>query len=744
MAHQAGGHREAVDYIGRAIAANPHQAGFHVNLGEAYRALGRFEEAKDSYGRAIRLQRDCVQAHNNLGIVFHRQGKLAEAIAAYREALRHRPGYTEARCNLGKAYEEEGKLSDALACYRRAARERPDFATAHVGLGNVLRQQGKLAEAVASYRRALALEPDALLAELGLGMALQELERLDEAEACYRRAVERWPDCPEAHNDLSAVLMDQRRFREAAASAQRALELRPDYVNAHVRLGNVRAEQGDYDQAIACFRRALELEPDHAGVCVNLGNALTNLGEAEEAAAWYSRSAEIMPSDVTRVSAATVLPVIYRSRDEIAFHRGRLVKRLEGLLADGVRLDPTRDTLPTLFYLAYHGLNDRPIQELIARLVGPPSGSGDCAWRRRRGPRIRVGFLSRYFRDHTIGKLTRGLIARLSRRHFEVTVLSLGPSGDEDARRIREHADQYIGLPCRLSAACRTLAEVPLDVLFFPDVGMDSVVSMLARSRWAPVQCVTWGHPVTTGIPTLDWFVSSELLEPDGAAEHYSERLVKLAGLPACYHRPSVPAPLRPREHFGLPSDRHVYLCPQSLFKFHPDFDGALAEILRGDPAGQIAAIRGRPDHWTKLLQQRFRATIPDVADRIVFLPSVSRSDFLSLLAAVDVVLDPFHFGGGNSAYEALAVGTPLVTWPGAFMRGRVTYGCYRRMGVLDCVAADPHQYAEIALRLAADRAWREWVRAKILEANQVLFDNQEAVRQLESLFLDAVERPAA
>ena len=185
-------------------------------------------------------------------------------------------------------------------------------------------------------------------------------------------------------------------------------------------------------------------------------------------------------------------------------------------------------------------------------------------------------------------------------------------------------------------------------------------------------------------------------------------------------------------------------MCAQALFKIHPDFDKILGEILRADPQGRVVLFQGHSDHWTELMSQRLRQSIPEEWSRIQFLPRLRFNDYLHLLAISDVLLDTMHFSGGTTSFQALGIGTPVVTLPGQFMRGRGTYAFYRKMGVLDCVADTPQEYVQIAVRLGTELVWREHVKSKILAANHVLFGNVECVRELEQFFVAAVEKASA
>jgi len=253
------------------------------------------------------------------------------------------------------------------------------------------------------------------------------------------------------------------------------------------------------------------------------------------------------------------------------------------------------------------------------------------------------------------------------------------------------------------------------------------------------VQCVTWGHPVTTGLPTMDYFISSSLLETDRAQEHYSEKLVRLNSMGLYVSRPAPPASTKTRGELGLPEGKRLYACLQSTFKIHPDDDAVFAEILRRDPQSELVVLGALYPHWDELLQKRFAASMPDVAERIHFVPRASSDDFLRMYQLVDAVLDPLHFCGGKTSYEAFSLGVPVVTRPSEYLRGRISYALYRVLGVMDVVAQTNQQYVDIALRLANDPAWRADVGQRIAAASDRLFNDRQALAELEDFLERAV-----
>ncbi len=627
----------------------------------------------------------------------HQAGRHAEAEARYRSILAREPANADALHYLGLLVYGAGRYDLAADLLQQSVRANGRNAAAWSNLGNALTMLQRLPEAEAAFRSALRADPAFADAAFNLGNALRQQNRMQEAEESYRHAASANPLHTGALNNLALVQDSQGRKEEAAQSLAR------------------------------------------------LGNVLQDLGRSEDAMRAFRQSMDRFANPGVEVLHALTMPVIPFSVADIDDARQRVTTALSGFAARGLVLaDPLRYASSTVFYTAYQGRNDRELRTRLANFyLGACPQLGWIAPHTvsYAGPtgRIRVGIASRYLRpDHPIGKHFGAIADRLDAGRFEVRRFTVGRRGNAAP------ADTTLLPEDDLAAMRERVARERLDVMLYPDIGMEPCTYFLAFSRLAPVQCATFGHPVTTGIPNVDYFISSAALEPAGAQQHYSETLVTLAEPPSVIARPPAPGAAPAREALGIPPGARTYVCAQNPIKFHPDFDAVVATILRRDPQGVLVLFNGdKHDHWNRLLVQRFQHAHPDVASRIVILPFLRLDAFLGFLANADAVLDTPHFSGGTSSYEMFAHGIPIVAWEGEFARGRQTSALYRKMGLAELIADSPDRYVDLALRLAQDKPWRAQRQADIARRNDLLFDSGAAIGELGQFFAEAVAAAA-
>jgi len=680
----------------------PADTKLHIRQGTAHHRDGNLAAAKAEYQAALDAAPDDAEAWHLLGQLLHSDGDSAAAISHIAQALELEPNLAGAAFNLAVLYDQAGDGRQAEIQYRAHLAGEPGDSAALFALARLEHRRGMRQRAAETYRRLLDIDAGHLDGRINLGACLNELGRPLEAIDILDIALAAAPEDAVALNNMGMANQALGRNEAAQEYLIRAHQAEPGNTVIAANLARVGLRLGDYGGALTVLKSALEAAPVDAGLSV---------------------------------LDALALPYIAETADMLHAARARMeagIARLENL--DATIVDPLSEIGMTNFQAVYHGLDDRPLQEALAafyarncptlRYVAP-----HCEAKARRAGKTKIGFVSAHLGSHTIAKLNHRLIAGLSRGAFDVHVFALG--GSEPAPGLNATVHEA---PANLTDARAAIAEARLDILYYPDIGMEPMSYFLGFARLAPLQCVTWGHPVTTGLPEMDYFLSNKMAEPDDAQAYYSEPLILSGRLDVCYARPGLLGNPKSRDELGLPANAHLYLCAQSLFKVHPKMDAAFAQILDQDPKAEILFIDGQQESWSAALKNRFRKTIPE-ARRIRFLPRLSGAAFAHLIAAADVLLDTFPFSGGNTSFEALAQGKPVVTLPGAYFGGRFSYALLRQMDILDTVAGDEADYARIAVKLACEEDHRHQLKSCILEAGDAIFETRDFIGERETLF---------
>lgn len=657
-----------------------------------------------------------------------------------------------------------------------AVRRFPDSARLQLLLAHRLGQGGAHAEAVTAFRRSQCLAPADLDAVFNAARILDLIGENNAASRECGRALAispGWPDALLLGARVEALHGSPTRARALAAQALSAL---PANAKAYAALALARFAGGEKEAAIAGHRRALLLDPADAmewndrGVMLkqvgavsdanfaygrartispellpaikNHAALLFDMTDMEAAAAAYDHALRIAPDDAgLAMKRAMTFPTVLRSEAEIDTIRADIERRMQAIKRSGLVIaDPLKEVGRPNFYLAYHGRNDRDLQTLIAETylaLCPALGfvAPHCrAPKSRTGGRLKIGFLSKFFYDHSVKFISEGIIRNLDPALFEVHLISTMAEQDVDIFPPGQGPAGYTRIEDDLFQAQRDVAALELDVLVFGDIGMEPLSYYLGFARFAPVQCVMQGHPVTTGLPHMDYFVCGALQEIEGAEAHYTEMPIRVKDIPLCY--PELPdVPDKPLSAFGLPEDRTLYFCPQTLFKFHPDFDAILKGILEGDPDGMLVLLKDRQETRNRQLKARLSETLGDLTQRIHWVGRLPKLDYYALLKHSAAMLDTTHFCGGNTTIQALGLCIPPITLPADYVRGRMTIGWLKAIDVMELVAETPEDYVRITLACGTDPAWRSKVVAKIEARKHGLFENQACVRELEEFF---------
>jgi len=606
-------------------------------------------------------------------------------------------------------------------------------------------QQNQLTEASAICKKLSEIVgPNALVSYLFAAIDLKNGELITATEY-LKTAIRLDPTVTEYYLTLANALKSLGNSEEALEFYETALRLSPGQVNVLNNYGLALKASNRYTEAVEIFRNALKNDPNSVRARLNLAKLLRELGRKEDAIDCLNEIGCHAAATFAVTKASYHLPVIPASIQDMRHSRILYEREIIALADEECEIDEEHLLdAGTNFFSVYQGVDDKQFQEIISAYYRRNCLSLNyVAPNLRESPtgRIKIGFISTNFYNHTVGKLFRGLIASLNRQIFEVTVFSIRTPSDEISNFIKDHSDRNVTLVRNLNVARQKIGQQNLDILFYTDIGMDPFTYFLAFARLAPVQCVGWGHGVTTGIPTIDYFISDTHIEeadPRSAQSHYTEKLIRLSLPPSYLYKPVEGRPLSNLD-LSFTKNQTVYFCGQSLHKIHPDFDQLLVEILLKDSKGVGILIEGMPG-WSSIILNRLKRLDTSIAERIVFLPPLGQNEYFALLKRSDVVLDSIFFCGGISSIEALSFGKPVITWPNSpLLCSRVTTGYYHEMGVLDFIAKSSEEYIELANKLGTNLAWRTKMEAKIRNNSQLLFNRLEVVREFEDFFKSSV-----
>lgn len=715
---------------------------------QAYHRSGQLGLAESHYLRVTKLDARNAEAWHLLGVAVYQMGKVDKAIAHYRRAVELRPRAAEMLNNLALALRARGDLAGAAESFARALQARPEYVPAAYNLGLLREQANDAAGAEQAYRQALVGEPDALNALGNLGNLLRRQGRLDEAEHLLLRAQQRHPNDAAANGNLALLRLDQARHAEARELAATATRLDPQSPPWWEALGTALRLAQDADAALAPLQRAAALAPDTAAIHLQLALALRDSGDAAGADAAFARALALQPNwERARWEHAVSVPAV--PADAAAVEKA--LAHFDSAVAQLAR-DPgeTEAAFEAAQAVVVFGMNYLPgdhtaRQRAFGDLVGMtaararPQYAAAPAWRAlAHGGRLRVGFVSAYLHRHVVERYFGGWIGGLDPARFERHVWHTGAVSDERTEALRRAAEHFHTPRGSFDDLAAEIHSAQLDVLVYLDVGLDPRQHALAALRLAPVQCAAYGHPVATGLATLDYFLSGQLLEPQDAALHYRERLVLLPGLGCEPAAPELPPPAP-----APPSRRAQLLCLQHLIKLPPSFDPVLAELLSrtGAQLQLFSRSAGISARYRERLSAALRQRGLDPDDCLRIESALPYADYLALVQQADLVLDSPGFSGGGTSLDALGVGTPVLTLAGRFARGRQTAAMLDLLQLPQLVAADDADYVAKAVALCADAAQRDELRQQLLQRREALFRNAAVLPALQDFLFSAARR---
>jgi predicted O-linked N-acetylglucosamine transferase (SPINDLY family) len=644
----------------------------------------------------------------------HERGDYAGAEQYYLQALAADPDNVQAVHSAGVLALQANDFPLASARLRRAIELGTNLAGTHMMLGRALRRLGDIDGAIASCRRAIERDPDFIDARIMLGLALKDQGQLDEAARAYRSALAINPASFEARLNLANVLQLQRQFDAALIEYLAAEKLSPDSTQLHYNFGKLLRAQGVDAAAVGRFQQAVRLDGDNLDAYYDLGQALTGAGYYTAAVDCFRHLQNLLeagmgcpvdPAARARLRVQTSIGLIaplawsHRYDEALPILRSALADDPDSLtlLEYWLLILPYRCEGNAEFMDAYRCYRDVAPARLIEPIGLPP--------RERSVERLRIGYVSGDFRDHSISFFLEPIMANHDRHAFEVICYSTNARDDAVTERFAALADRWVSAKdMDDTTLAQRIADDGVDILIdLSGRTKDNRLGMFAL-RPAPLQVAYLGYPTYTGILQLQYRLTDTVIDPSEDDRLESERPLYLPRGMFCY-RPPTDAP----EIHRLSAQERGYICFGSfnqLQKLSPTVLSAWIRILTAVPGSRLLlkALGFNDPAACRRIEDTFTQAGIAPGRVMIRAGALARQDHLAQYNEMDIALDTFPYNGTTTTCEALWMGVPVLTLAGGTHPARVGASLLGILGLPELVAHSVDEYVDKAVGLAGDR----------------------------------------
>ena len=698
--HQQGQLSQAEIYYRQILAQDRHHLEALHLLGVLHSQLGQYQEGVRLIKKALKKNGRSAPLYSNLGAALVAWGKFKEAITACRQAIALNPNNAEPYNNLGLALQAQGQLTEAMTSYQQAIAIKPNFADAYSNLGELLREQGQIAEAIANYQQALAINPQFAKAHNNLGLALKEQGQFQAAVTHYQRALAIDPNYVKAYFNLGTLLFSRRELESASRCFAKLIAIKPDYLEAYTSLTSILFEQGKLDETIDYCQRALTVDENCAEIHITLAGTWFRLGKLEAVVKHYRQALTIQP-------------------DNYMAHSGLLMAMHYSMDYD----------MPALFaeHLRFAKQHVKPLQKLIR------PHHNNKSWQRR----LKIGYVSPDFRYHSTTFYMEPVLAAHHHDEFEIFVYADVLTPDAATQRLQGYVDHWRDL---INLSDEQVAEQiradQIDILVDLAGHTDRHRLLVLARKPAPIQVTYLGYAGTTGVATIDYKLTDEVIDPPGETESYhTEELVRLPvyRIISFNEQNSPPINLLP----ALQAKHITFASFNNFSKVTPYIINIWAKILTTLANARLLIVVKDADKESTQQQVKTLFTQHGVAaEQLTITGMRPFYQYLQLHHQVDVGLDPFPHMGATTTFVSLWMGVPVITLMGPKPASKGG-GPLKTLGLDRFVTYSPEEYINMALwvteHLEELSELRQNLREKMLHSP--LMDANHFIKALEAAY---------
>jgi len=623
----------------------------------------------------------------------------------------------------------EGKFFDAEIQLIELLKEKPLDAKSNELLGLVYLTQDKNQEAIKKLEIAAKDKSAPIYGQYKLAMLYMQEESYESAIHTLLRLHKAAPESLDIILELANAYLIIGKHDEALQWLQIANEQSPRDKEILYNLGRIYDEMHDVLSAINYYKESLEVDSKFILPIINIGAIYLALKDYQNAIEYCKIALQISPNHDYLIG-----DIIFSMKNQCMWSEEEgYINKLNERIALHQK---------AIFPFQYLALSDLPSDQLsIAKSYNErfddievkPLEDGF-----KRHKKIKIAYVSADFKSHPMAYLMAEIFELHDRGRFEIYAFSLSPLNQNDVMtsRLRKYFDQFYDLSKNTDEQIYEFARkkeltIAIDLMGYTT---DARTKIFAK-RIAPVQINFLGYPGTMGANFMDYIIADKNVIPQEQRKFYSENIIFM---PHTFqpndNKKIISKKLISKNEVGLPEDKFIFCCFNSIYKINKNIFSTWIEILNLVP-NSVLWICTDDKTAIKNLQN---SMIEENLDprRLIFSKPQPYSQYLEMYKFADLFLDTSPFNAGTTARDALYCGVPVLTIEGRSFAGRMASSLLRAIDMNELIARDLSGYINIAIKLATNEEVFKAIKLNLsIKKRGRQFCSEEYVRSLESAY---------
>ena len=722
-------------YYNEIIKLQPNFYLANYNAGIVALNLKKYLLSIEYFNTALKLNKYSFEIHNNLGVIYNKLEDFELSLEHFDLSIKINKSYSIAYFNKANLLENINKYNEAENNYKKALSLDRNNSVYLYNLAHLLFKMNEYNKSIDILNKCIQINTNFSNAYSLIGLNYMHSNNLEKSEFYFTKSILLNNYFHEGHNNLGLLFLENNRFEEALLQFKKCIEIEPNNSKYHFNIAICYHEMYTYTLFNYNIEKAIELD-------VNFGDAI-----------WVKTFLSVLPVYETKIDENDAVD---------SFHENLLILKENKI--NITKIDLIGSYQP--FYMAYFDNNNKDIFTLYGEIcdnIIKKNGYSNLLIKSKSksksysnsnvnknesnqfnlNKKIKIGIISSYFRTHSVwDAIIKGILLKLNKNIFEIHIFNTSTI-NVDNNFFNFNNFKSVNNKKNISFVdyISLIVSKNLDVIIYPEIGMNKLTTQLANLKIADLQCVFWGHPHTTGLKTIDYYISSELFEPLDFNDHYTEKVIKLSNL-GIYkeeeiHDYDYNFSL---EEIGINNLSPILICAGTFQKYRADNDLLFLEIIKKLGVCQIIFM-SENKHKTQLFRDRLTKLLEtnniDINKYIHFIDWLEKRDFFSLLLQSDVYLDTIGFSGFNTALLAIEANLPIVTINGKYARGRLAAGILKRINLTELVCKNTEQYKNLVIQICSNLEYKQILKEKIQTNKKIIYKDDIPMIEFENFIMN-------